>query len=60
MVYRVKTCRIQHARRKKGLPDFPCKCVGIIEYSLFAKTIDERFDTEVISCHTDITNEDFN
>ncbi|MCM1565222.1 MAG: DUF6125 family protein [Dehalobacter sp.] len=60
LVYRVKTCRVQHARRKKGLPDFPCKSVGVIEYSLFAKTIDDRFETEVLSCHPDITNIDYN
>lgn len=60
LIYRIKTCRVQHARRKKGLPDFPCKSVGIIEYSLFAKTIDERFETEVISCHPDITDAAYN
>jgi len=60
LIYRVKTCRVQHARRKKGLSDFPCKAVGIIEYSLFAKAIDERFETEVLSCHPDITNADYN
>jgi hypothetical protein len=60
ILYRVKTCRVQAARRKKGMPDFPCKSVGIIEYSLFAKTIDERFETEVISCHPDVTDANYN
>lgn len=60
LIYRVKTCRVQAARRKKGMPDFPCKSVGIIEYSLFAKTIDERFETEVLSCYPDITDVDYN
>ena len=60
LIYRVKTCRVQHARRKKGLPDFPCKSVGIIEYGLFAKTIDERFETEVLSCPPDITDAEYN
>lgn len=60
LIYHVKTCRVQHARRKKGLPDFPCKSVGIIEYSLFAKTIDERFETEALSCHPDITDAEYN
>jgi hypothetical protein len=57
--YRVKTCRVQAARRRKGLKDFPCKSVGIVEYGYFAKTIDERFETEVISCPPDITNPDY-
>ena len=47
-------------RKKKGLTDFPCKSVGIVEYSLFAKTIDERFETEALSCHPDITDADCN
>ncbi len=60
LIYRVKTCRVQHARRKKGLPGFPCKSVGVVEYSLFAKTIDERFETEALSCHPDITDAEYN
>jgi hypothetical protein len=60
LLYRVKTCRVQYARRNKGLPDFPCKSVGVIEYSLFAKMIDEHFETEALSCHPDITNKDYN
>ncbi|HDP99405.1 MAG TPA: hypothetical protein ENN22_09515 [bacterium] len=57
--YRVKTCRVQAARRKKGLADFPCKSVGIVEYGLFGKTIDERFQMECISCPPEITNPDY-
>ncbi len=57
--YRVKTCRVQSARRRKKLPDFPCKSVGIVEYGLFAKTIDERFETIPITCPPDITNPDY-
>lgn len=59
LVHYVKTCRVQEARRRKGLPDFPCKSVGFVEYSLFAKTIDKRIETEVISCPPDITNKNF-
>jgi hypothetical protein len=57
--YRVKTCRVQSARRRKGLNDFPCKSVGMVEYGYFAETIDERFETTVISCPPDVTNEDY-
>ncbi|MEJ5286980.1 MAG: DUF6125 family protein [Bacteroidota bacterium] len=59
LVHYVKTCRVQEARRRKGLPDFPCKSVGIVEYSLFAKTIDSRIETEAVSCPPDITNPEF-
>jgi len=57
--YWVKTCRVQQTRRRKNLPDFPCKSVGIVEYSFFAKTIDDRFETECISCPPEITNNDY-
>jgi len=50
----MKECRVQSARERKGLPDFPCKSVGIIEYAFFAHTIDPRFKTEVIFCPPDI------
>jgi hypothetical protein len=46
-------CRVQRARREKGLPAFPCKSVGIIEYDLFARTIDERITTSCICCPPD-------
>ena len=57
--YRVKTCRVQSTRRRKGLNDFPCKSVGIVEYGYFAETIDQRFETECVSCTPDITDDDY-
>lgn len=55
----VKTCRVQQARRRKGLPEFPCLTVGLIEYSLFAKEIDARIETEAISCPPNIYNPNY-
>lgn len=46
-------CRVQIARNRKGMPDYPCKSAGIIEYSTFAQTIDSRIQTEVIACPPD-------
>ncbi len=59
LLYYVKTCRVQSARRKKGLDDFPCDSVGIVEYSLFAETIDSRIQTKCISCPPNINNDDY-
>ena len=56
--YYVKTCRVQAARRRKGLDDFPCKSVGIVEYSEFAKSIDKRFETKCLSCPPEINDDD--
>ena len=52
-VFRMKQCRVQEARKRKGLPDFPCKPVGILEYSGFARTIDPRIKTNCINCPPD-------
>lgn len=56
LVYRVVTCRVQHARQRKGMAYHTCKPVGLVEYSLFAKTIDERIETECLSCHPEVTD----
>jgi hypothetical protein len=46
-------CRVQSARRRKKLPLFPCKSVGLVEYEWFAKTIDPRIKTECLCCPPD-------
>ena len=48
-------CRVQSARKRKGLPDFPCKPVGTVEYSQFARTIDPRIKTRCLQCPPDST-----
>lgn len=52
-VFRMNRCRVQEARKRQGLPDFPCKSVGIVEYSGFAKTIDPRIATTCLVCPPD-------
>jgi hypothetical protein len=42
------TCRVQKTRRDKGLPDFPCQSVGIVEFSSFARTVDPRIHTATL------------
>ena len=34
----------------RGLPDFPCKSVGIVEYSTFAKALNPRIHTGCLTC----------
>lgn len=43
-------CRVQETRRRKGLPDFPCKSVGIVEFETFAATVDARIRTICLHC----------
>lgn len=60
IIYKVITCRVQDARKRKGMTYHPCKPVGLIEYTYFAKTIDNRFKTEAVSCHPDVTDSSCN
>lgn len=52
-VFRMNDCRVQSARNRKGLPDFPCKSVGLVEYAGFAHTVDPRIKTRCIACPPD-------
>jgi len=52
-VFRMIDCRVQASRRLKGLEDYPCKSIGIIEYRTFAETVDPRIRTECIGCPPD-------
>lgn len=53
LIFTMNECRVQVARNRKGLPDFPCKEVGEIEYSSFAETIDPRIKTRCVFCPPD-------
>ena len=59
MVFRMVECRVQKTRMEKNLPAFPCKSVGIVEFSQFARTVDERIRTECIHCPPDTIGESF-
>jgi len=59
VVFRMLDCRVQSARKRKGLPDFPCKSVGIVEYSEFARTIDPRITTTCLACPPDQHPEEY-
>ena len=58
-VFKMVDCRVQSARKRKELPPFPCKSVGIVEYTEFARTIDPRIKTECIACPPDKEERDF-
>jgi len=46
-------CRVQEARKRKGLADYPCKSAGLVEYTYFARGIDARIHTECLGCPPD-------
>ena len=53
LVLYMNNCRVQSARNRKGLEDYPCKSGGLIEYTTFAQTIDPRIKTECLGCPPD-------
>lgn len=59
VVFQMVNCRVQAARKRKQLPDFPCKPVGLVEYANFARTIDPRIKTRCIACPPDPHPEEY-
>lgn len=55
----VDVCRVQEARRRKGLADFPCKSVGNVEFTTFAHTIDPRIQVRCLHCPPDTAEEQY-
>jgi hypothetical protein len=53
LIFRMVECRVQEARKRKGLDDYPCKSAGVVEYSSFARAIDSRIKTDCIACPPD-------
>jgi hypothetical protein len=52
-VFQMNDCRVQSARKRKNLADYPCKSGGMVEYTYFARAIDPRITTECIGCPPD-------
>ncbi len=50
IIFKMNDCRVQSARRRKQMPEFPCRPVGLVEYAGFARTIDQRFETRCLYC----------
>jgi Family of unknown function (DUF6125) len=53
VIFQMNDCRVQSARKRKGLEDYPCKSAGLVEYRTFAETIDSRIKTQCIGCPPD-------
>ena len=50
LIVTTKACRVQAARKRKGMAEFPCRSVGMVEFPVFARTIDSRITTTCLSC----------
>ena len=52
-IFRMEECRVQVARKRRKLPDYPCKSAGLVEYPFFASAVDSRIVTECVGCPPD-------
>jgi uncharacterized protein DUF6125 len=57
--FRMVECRVQQARQRKGLPLFPCKSVGVVEYTRFAQEVDPRIETACAHAPPDAVTDSF-
>lgn len=53
IIFRMNSCRVQTTRKRKRLPDYPCKSAGLVEFPRFGEAIDRRIRTECIGCPPD-------
>lgn len=58
-IFQMNDCRVQSARKRKGLADYPCKSAGLSEYPTFASAIDSRINTTCICCPPDAHPEEY-
>jgi hypothetical protein len=58
-VFYMNECRVQAARKRKGLDDYPCKSGGMAEYPSFARAIDPRIETKCVGCPPDAHPQDW-
>lgn len=59
LCYFMLTCRTHSARDRKGRASFPCRDIGLVEYSVFAETINPAILTVCIACPPDPRQRDF-
>jgi hypothetical protein len=57
LILRVVDCRVQTARKGKGMDLHPCKDPATIEYVWFARTINPRIQCTCESCYPDVTDD---
>jgi hypothetical protein len=58
LVFTITECRVQTSRRRKAMDDYPCKTAGMMQYSRFARGIDQRIRTECVYCPPDVVDDE--
>lgn len=55
--FTMESCRVQEARRRRNLPDFPCRPVGEVEFAGFAGAVDPRIRVKCLHCPPDASGQ---
>jgi hypothetical protein len=50
LILTINRCRVQDARKRRGLPDYDCKSSGVSEYRWFARGVDPRIKVRCLGC----------
>lgn len=53
LIFKMSGCRVQDARKRKNMDDYPCKSGGLVEHERFARGIDDRIRMECVCCPPD-------
>jgi hypothetical protein len=59
LIYKISECRVQIARKRRGLPDYNCKSSGVSEYTWFAEGVDPRIKVRCLACPPDAHPEEW-
>jgi|WetSurMetagenome_2_1015567.scaffolds.fasta_scaffold39608_3 hypothetical protein len=53
LILKINHCRVQDARKKRGLADYNCKSSGVAEYSYFAAAVNPEIRVKCLVCPPD-------
>jgi hypothetical protein len=59
LIFTMTRCRVQEARKRKNLSEYPCKSGGVTEYTCFAREVDPRIETSCVGCPPDEREQGF-
>jgi hypothetical protein len=53
LIFRINECRVQQARKRAGLPEYPCKAADTLGFTSFVNAVDPRIKVTCIGCPPD-------
>ena len=53
VIFRINECRVQEARKRASLPEYPCKAADTLGFTSFVNAVDPRIKVGCIGCPPD-------